>query len=171
MTDLLGRALGRTNNINVGMPDPDGSSDPTSAAYSPAVVEFTTDIRPVTVTHTQPDRFPTQDQATTGQWSESFQGPSRYIDQTIGGRPGNGNTLGYSTGMRPRKESRTPLTGRVLVLKNMGVHPVVGEVGRDNRANKLFAGVASQNTDYQPLTTAQIAAQFTGRGIQLAGDE
>lgn len=144
----------------------DGSTDETSAAYSPLVTEDGQFLRRVLIQSTQADRFRTQAQQSSGDWEESFQGVSRYVDQSVGGQPGNANQLGYSTGLKPRKESRTPLSGRVLVLNNMGVHPVIGQVGRDNRANKLFAGVASQSADYT-LTTEELAAQFTGRGTVL----
>lgn len=163
--------FGKSRRVNA-IPDSgyvDGSTDPSSSAYSPLVTEDNTKLTQIHQQSFQPDNVRVQSSSTTGAWDHEFRGVAKYVAQDVGGQSGNANTLGYSTGLRPRKESRTPLTGRILVVPNMGVHPVIGAVGRDNRANKLFAGVASQNSDYQPMTTAEIAAQFTGRGVQLEG--
>lgn len=162
---MFGRA-GRVNTV----PDAgfvDGSTDETSAAYSPMVTEDGQFLRRVSIQSFQGDDFKAQNLTTSGDWTDSFRGFNKYVDQTVGGQAGNARTLGYSTGLRPRKESRTPMTGKVLTMNNMGVHPVVGNVGRDNRANNLFAAVASQSADFTP-STEQIAAQFTGKGFNFS---
>lgn len=158
---MLGRR--RANNIGT-QPDADGATDPTSAAYSPALSNETIYGNRVDV-HRSPPGFDVQDPGVAA--ADYRVGPSNYIDNLVGGQAGSNHQLGWSTGLIPRKVRRTPLTGRVLVRPSMGVHPVIGEVGRSN-PNKLWAGVRDQQTNYIPDTT-QIARGFTGR-FQLDSD-
>lgn len=157
----------RANNVVGGMADADGATDPTSAAYSPAIRNQSWNVERRDVQGTPPGYDPADP---VNARAEYRVGPANYIDQTVGGQAGSRAVLGYSTGLQPRKTRRPPLTGRVLIVPNMGVHPVLGEVGRSNRANKLWAGVRDQSTNFLPDNT-EIAQQFVGRArFQLASD-
>lgn len=158
---MFGRGV-RANALS--QPDVDGSMDPTSAAFSPAISNTSPYAARVDVQGT-PVGYDPADPVNAR--AEYRVGPSNYIDNTVGGQPGSRAVLGWSTGLIPRKTRRTPLTGRVLVRPSMGVHPVIGEVGRSN-PNKLWAGVRDQQTNYLPDVT-EIARQFTGR-FNLASD-
>lgn len=62
-------------------------------------------------------------------------------DPTVGGAPGLGNALGWTTGLLPSRTHRMPFTGQVVVVAPMGVHPVAGPVGFSNRQGRLANGV------------------------------
>ena len=94
-----------------------------------------------------------------------------YLDPAIGGQGGTPLGVGWTTGLRPRKERRAPLDGRTLVVKpGQANNPNTGQVGRDTFRSDLVTRVEALNGDYLPSQQA-IAASFTGmaghRGLAL----
>lgn len=84
-----------------------------------------------------------------------------YIKPSYGGEPGPPSGLGWTTGLRPRRERRPRFDGRTLVVApGQARNPNIGAVGRDNRASELASRVGALSTDYLPSVDA-IAASFT----------
>ena len=95
-----------------------------------------------------------------GEWGSAD--ISNRPDPAVGGQPGNDIGLGWTTGLRPRRERRPRFDGRTLVVAaGQAANPNVGAVGRDNRADDLSARVRSQDTNFLPPVDV-IAASFTG---------
>jgi hypothetical protein len=87
-----------------------------------------------------------------------------YITPSIGGKVGPSVGYGWTTGIKPRKQVRSPLDGRTLVVApGQANNPNVGQVGRDGHADRLAAGVAALNTDFLPPMDV-ISASFIGAG-------
>lgn len=87
-----------------------------------------------------------------------------YITPSIGGKPGPTPGLGWTTGLRPRKERRPPLDGSTLVVPpNQARNPNIGAVGFDIRGATFGQRVEALNQDFLPSLDA-IAASFTHQG-------
>ena len=96
-----------------------------------------------------------------GGWWGAATANQEYLNPSVGGEAGRSVGLGWTTGLRPRKEKRPPLDGRVLVVApGQADNPLIGQVGSDNRANRLIAGVGALSTDYLPPLD-DIARSFT----------
>lgn len=100
-----------------------------------------------------------------GEWAAAVvHGSSlRPPDPTVGGQPGVGRQLGWSTGLQHSRAMRQRFSGRMLAVPTMGVHPAYGPVGFSTRTQKLANGVAALNTDYTP-TSDHVAQSFVNFG-------
>lgn len=84
-----------------------------------------------------------------------------YLEPAIGGMPGSPGGLGWTTGLRPRRERRPLFDGRTLVVApGQAANPNIGQVGRDARGSDLASRVTALSTDYLPSLDV-IAASFT----------
>lgn len=83
---------------------------------------------------------------------------SRYIDQTVGGKTGVTNPLGYSTGLNNSWYSR--FGGGYVKFFRRALAKDTGPVGRDNNMSRLQAGVGEQTAQYPSMQT--IARSIVG---------
>jgi len=100
-----------------------------------------------------------------GEWASTvIHGATlRPPDPAVGGQPGVGRQLGWSTGLQSSRAMRQRFSGRVLAVPTMGVHPAYGPVGFSTRTQRLANGVAALNTDYTP-TSDHVAQSFVEYG-------
>jgi len=129
-------------------------------------------LYPMAVSHIESEASPVQTQnpeTPEGSWKQWVR-----VDPTVGdpvqGPPQTGaqDRLGYRTGMTARSARSYGFTGRMLTAPRVLVHPAVGEVGRDNAADRLTAQVRAQETDFTP-SASEIARNFLAmRGVRGA---
>lgn len=87
-------------------------------------------------------------------------GPLGLPSPSIGGQPGSGIRNGYSTGFQSQFTRTQPFRGAMITAPQTR-NVVIGEVGRSNRADNLYAGVMDQLTDYKS-TLASYAGSYVG---------
>lgn len=91
---------------------------------------------------------------------------------SAGGMPGPFGRLEWTKGIRFNRWAHALLDGRTMVVPNMGVHPVVGDVGFSNRQNRLEIRTAALYGQYTPTneeTGAMFAARGTNQGLEMIG--
>lgn len=146
----------------VGLPTPDTGDNsvafinsPGSAGFSPAFGTVPYPENPAFgANHLEPVSV-----GQRGNWPEARAGLPP--EPSYGGQPGVVRQLGWSTGFRRLGKLHNRMTGRTLVVPNMGAHPAVGPVGFSTRSQRLRNKVEALRTDYTP-TAAQVQQSFVG---------
>lgn len=92
---------------------------------------------------------------------------SETIHQTEGGLPGNGNMLGWSTGVLSIRQRWQKLSGVILMppkTAELRAGTPYGRVGLNNRSQNLLLGTQLQEAGDLLPTAAQIAKSYTQPG-------
>lgn len=79
---------------------------------------------------------------------------------TVGGEPASRKQNGFSTGFKSLFTRQQPFSGAVAKPPTI-TNPVQGDVGRNNRQGKLYAGVMNQLVQYS-ASQANYAAAYVG---------
>lgn len=85
------------------------------------------------------------------------------VDQTVGGIGTPGNLLGWSTGILSKLQRWKPLSGLVIMPPNtaqLQASMPYGNVGLDNRSQRLLLGTEMQEAGSLLPSAAQIAASY-----------